>query len=142
MSAEAAVKSCSSSSTSSAIGGDLSADHLQSSLKRLEKELYVIYSKRKELEQDQSEYKTVLEAFSKVPGDRRCYRMVGDVLVERTVQEVKPTLSAQKLKIEQTIESLAEEFDKITKEKQFVADRLAHKLEQQGSAAAAGAVAK
>ena len=34
----------------------------------------------------------VLEALRDVPADRRCFRMVGGVLVERTVKDVTPAL--------------------------------------------------
>ena len=34
----------------------------------------------------------VLEALKDVPAERRCFRMVGGVLVERTVKDVTPAL--------------------------------------------------
>lgn len=35
---------------------------------------------------------TVMDALKKVDPDRRCFRMVGGVLVERTVKDVVPAL--------------------------------------------------
>ena len=34
----------------------------------------------------------VLDAFKKVEPTRKCFRLIGGVLVERTVQEIKPSL--------------------------------------------------
>jgi len=35
----------------------------------------------------------VIEALKEVDGDRKCFRMVGGVLVERTVKEVLPAMT-------------------------------------------------
>ena len=35
----------------------------------------------------------MIEALKEVDGDRKCFRMVGGVLVERTVKEVLPAMS-------------------------------------------------
>lgn len=37
-------------------------------------------------------YSTVMNALKKVDPDRKCFRMVGGVLVERTVKDVVPAL--------------------------------------------------
>jgi len=39
---------------------------------------------------------SVVRTLSKLPGDRKCFRLVGDVLVERTVNEVVPALEQNK----------------------------------------------
>lgn len=44
-------------------------------------------------------FRLVLDAFAKVTPDRRCYRMVGGVLVERSVAEVRPVLEDHKQKV-------------------------------------------
>ena len=39
-----------------------------------------------------SMYRLVLDAFKKVEPTRKCFRLIGGVLVERTVEEIKPSL--------------------------------------------------
>lgn len=43
--------------------------------------------------------RVVLESLGEVSDDRRCFRMVGGVLVERTVAEVVPALSNNRDKV-------------------------------------------
>eukprot|EP00392_Amoebophrya_sp_AT5.2_P002542 g2547.t1 len=45
------------------------------------------------------EHELVLVAFDKVPDDRRCCRMVGGILSERTVKEVRPQVKENLEKI-------------------------------------------
>jgi prefoldin subunit 2 len=68
---------------------------------RLESELI---SKITELQQEAKEHqyelhkncfpldRLVLDAFKKVEPTRKCFRLIGGVLVERTVQEIQPSL--------------------------------------------------
>lgn len=63
-------------------------------------------SKINELQSDMAEHKIVVENLEKVDGDRKCYRMVGGVLVERTVKEVIPALVNNRDKLGKLIESL------------------------------------
>ena len=51
-----------------------------------------LMNKRSEMDQEIKEHDLVLGAFSKVEEGRKCYRMVGGVLMERTVGEVGPAL--------------------------------------------------
>ena len=39
-----------------------------------------------------SVHRLVLDAFKKVEPTRKCFRLIGGVLVERTVEEIKPSL--------------------------------------------------
>ena len=48
----------------------------------------------------------VIETLEGVPGDRKCYRMIGGVLVERTVKEVAPALISNRDKMSKLIETL------------------------------------
>lgn len=63
-------------------------------------------SKINELQSDLAEHKIVIENLEKVDGDRKCYRMVGGVLVERTVKDVVPALVNNRDKLSKLIESL------------------------------------
>ncbi|SOS81010.1 prefoldin subunit 2, putative [Plasmodium sp. gorilla clade G1] len=78
---------------------------------QIEKDRVQLVSKIEELYQDVVEHKLVLEALENVPSDRRCYRMVGEVLVERTVGEIKPALLDHKNKVEQVIAECQKQLD-------------------------------
>jgi len=65
-----------------------------------------IATKTNELQQDLNEHKIVIETLDGVDGDRKCFRMVGGVLVERTVKDVTPALVNNKDKMSKLIESL------------------------------------
>ena len=49
-----------------------------------------------ELEQDRNEHLLVEETLQPLDPQRRAYRLVGEVLVERTVAEVLPTVAANR----------------------------------------------
>ena len=56
-------------------------------------------NKLSELQMDLNEHKLVIETLDKVDKDRRCFRLVGGVLVERKVGEVEPALIGNKDKV-------------------------------------------
>nr|CAG4651516.1 EOG090X0L97 [Simocephalus serrulatus]SVE94651.1 EOG090X0L97 [Simocephalus serrulatus] len=63
---------------------------------RLRTEQRQLASKLSELEMDLNEHKLVIETLQNVDADRKCFRMVGGVLVERTVKEVLPALTTNR----------------------------------------------
>lgn len=71
-------------------------------------ELNQIYSKITELEMDVSEHSLVINAIQPLDPSRRCYRMIGGVLVERTIKEVLPAVQRNKEGIEEVIARLNE----------------------------------
>ncbi|KAH8520365.1 hypothetical protein Peur_002108 [Populus x canadensis] len=79
-------------------------------------ELNQIYSKITELEMDASEHSLVINAIQPLDQSRRCYRMIGGVLVERTVKEVLPAVQRNKEGIEEVIARLNEAAVKKKKE--------------------------
>merc|ERR550514_385926 len=85
---------------------------IQAHYQQLEKECTVLINKVAELEQEVNEHTLVLKAFEKVEPSRRCFRMVGGVLVERTVQEVKPAVEENRDKIQQAVMQLQQELKK------------------------------
>ena len=52
-----------------------------------------------ELEFDKNEHRLVEETLKPLDGKRRAYRLVGEVLVERTVEEVLPSVSNNREKV-------------------------------------------
>ncbi|XP_023325258.1 prefoldin subunit 2 [Eurytemora carolleeae] len=65
-----------------------------------------VAAKINELQQDLNEHKIVIETLEGVDGDRKCFRMVGGVLVERTVKDVVPALVNNRDKLGKLVESL------------------------------------
>ncbi|XP_050218430.1 prefoldin subunit 2 [Mercurialis annua] len=79
-------------------------------------ELNQIYSKITELEMEASEHSLVINAIQPLDQSRRCYRMIGGVLVERTIKEVMPAVQRNKEGIEEVISRLNEALEKKKKD--------------------------
>jgi len=58
----------------------------------------------------------VIETLSDVSPDRRCFRLIGGVLVERTVKEVSPALTANREKISTLIQTMEKQLEEKGKE--------------------------
>lgn len=61
--------------------------------KQMNAECQQIAAKVQELTLEKDEHRLVVEALSKLESDRKAFRLVGGVLVERTVGEVLPTVT-------------------------------------------------
>ncbi|KAI8904287.1 Prefoldin beta-like protein [Gorgonomyces haynaldii] len=57
---------------------------------QLKQELNQLAQKIGELEQERDEHTLVIDTLDKCDPKRPCYRMIGGVLVEQTVEKVKP----------------------------------------------------
>ncbi|KAI9000801.1 Prefoldin beta-like protein [Trametes punicea] len=97
-----------------------SAQELQQQYNRYQSELQTLASKIGELEQEAEEHNLVLstldEALAEEP-DRKCFRLVGGVLVERTVKDVVPALKTNRDGIQKVIANLVEQYK--TKDEEF-----------------------
>ncbi|KAH7100589.1 Prefoldin beta-like protein [Auriculariales sp. MPI-PUGE-AT-0066] len=107
--------------TSSAKGKTrLSEQEVQQAYQRLQSELQQLTSKINELEQDAEEHDLVLgtlnDALTKDP-NRKCFRLIGGVLVERTVQDVVPSLTTNRDGIKNVITNLVDQYK--SKEQEF-----------------------
>lgn len=114
---------------------ELTPQQIQATFQQIEKECSVYLNKIAELEQEVNEHALVLKAFEKVEPSRRCFRMVGGVLVERTVAEVTPAVQDNKGKIQQVVTKLQEELKKKTQQRTEFMNK--HGLNRQGGGAAA-----
>ncbi|KZT24603.1 Prefoldin beta-like protein [Neolentinus lepideus HHB14362 ss-1] len=98
----------------------LSEQELQQNYTRLQSDLQALAGKIGELEQEAEEHTLVLgtleEALAEEP-DRKCFRLIGGVLVERTVKDVVPALQTNRDGIRQVVSSLAEQYK--SKEQEF-----------------------
>eukprot|EP00252_Welwitschia_mirabilis_P013220 TRINITY_DN2914_c0_g1_i2.p1 TRINITY_DN2914_c0_g1~~TRINITY_DN2914_c0_g1_i2.p1 ORF type:complete len:139 (-),score=36.49 TRINITY_DN2914_c0_g1_i2:57-473(-) len=82
----------------------------------LRSELNQLYSKITELEMELSEHNLVIGAIEPLDRKRKCYRMIGGVLVERTVGEVLPAVQRNKEGLQEVIARLTEALQKKKKE--------------------------
>ncbi|KNC84389.1 hypothetical protein SARC_03382 [Sphaeroforma arctica JP610] len=68
-----------------------------------------IANKISDLEIQRSEHELVVKTLKTVPGDRKCYRMVGEVLTERTVVEVLPAVETNCAGIKKVMDTLQQQ---------------------------------
>ncbi|KAK9717984.1 Cochaperone prefoldin complex subunit [Basidiobolus ranarum] len=83
----------------------------------MKQELQAIAQKVGELEMESEEHKLVIDTISPLDAERKCYRLVGGVLVERTVKDVLPALQMNQDGIKKVIEQLLQSYKK--KEEDF-----------------------
>jgi chaperonin cofactor prefoldin len=57
-------------------------------------------------------YRLVLETLGPVPKDRKCFRLINGVLVERTVADVVPALQTNAEGLKNVLEGLVKEYKK------------------------------
>ncbi|CAG8709660.1 1421_t:CDS:2, partial [Scutellospora calospora] len=91
-------------------------------------ELQTLAQKIGELESDVDEHKAVIDTIAPLNGDRKCFRLVGGVLVERTVKDVLPALQTNHdgVQIKSAIEQFVQSYK--TKEEEFAAFQKEHNI--------------
>jgi len=94
-----------------------------------------IATKTNELQQDLNEHNIVIETLNGVDGDRKCFRMVGGVLVERTVKEVVPALVNNRDKMGKLITSLEKQLQEKGEEINGYMEKHQIKVKQDGAGA-------
>ncbi|KAJ7682477.1 Prefoldin [Mycena polygramma] len=98
----------------------LSDQEISQNYSRMQNDLQGLAGKIGELEQEADEHSLVLttlnEALTEEP-DRKCFRLIGGVLVERTVKDVVPTLQSNRDNIKKVVDNLTEQYK--TKEDEF-----------------------
>ncbi|KAJ5543356.1 Prefoldin [Penicillium sp. DV-2018c] len=63
-----------------------------------------------DIEQEGEEHKLVIETLDPLDGDRKCFRMVNGVLVERTVKDVLPTLKTNSDGLKQVLDDMLKQY--------------------------------
>ncbi|KAB2568611.1 putative prefoldin subunit 2 [Lasiodiplodia hormozganensis] len=63
-----------------------------------------------DVEQETEEHKLVLETLEPLPEDRKCFRMINGVLVERTVKDVVPALKTNSEGLKKVLEDLLKQY--------------------------------
>ncbi|VAI69038.1 unnamed protein product [Triticum turgidum subsp. durum] len=89
-------------------------------------EMNQLYTKITELEMEVSEHSLVLGAIEPLDPMRRCYRMIGGVLVERTIKEVLPAVHRNKEGLEEVVARMKEALE--TKKKEMTEFELKYKI--------------
>mmetsp|Transcript_40844 Transcript_40844/g.118301 ORF Transcript_40844/g.118301 Transcript_40844/m.118301 type:complete len:145 (-) Transcript_40844:19-453(-) len=118
-------------------GEEMTAQQVQAAFQQIEKECSTYLNKIAELEQEVNEHSLVLKAFEKVEPSRRCFRMVGGVLVERTVAEVAPAVKQNQEKIRAVVKRFEEELKKKTEQRTAFMNK--YGLNRQGGGGGAAA---
>ncbi|KAI4247786.1 MAG: hypothetical protein L6R40_001372 [Gallowayella cf. fulva] len=62
------------------------------------------------VEQETEEHKLVLDTLKPLPEDRKCFRMINGVLVERTVKDVLPALQTNSDGLKKVLEELVKQY--------------------------------
>jgi len=63
-----------------------------------------------DIEQETEEHKLVIETLEPLPQDRKCFRMVNGVLVERTIRDVIPSLKTNSDGLKQVLDELLKQY--------------------------------
>ncbi|KAF8424633.1 putative prefoldin subunit 2 [Tirmania nivea] len=95
----------------------------QSAVSRRQQELQLQYSNYKNnlqqlaskignIEQETEEHKLVLDTLTPISKDRKCFRLINGVLVERTVGDVVPALETTAGGLKKVLEGLVKDYKK------------------------------
>ena len=91
-----------------AVEEDLSPEEAQARLQALNQVCQELTRKINELDMDRTEHGLVIDALKPLDGGRKCFRMVGDVVVERTISEVAPAVLKNRDAIVETMNKMGD----------------------------------
>ncbi|KAL1906339.1 Cochaperone prefoldin complex subunit [Sporothrix stenoceras] len=83
---------------------------LQTQYSNYKNALQQIAQKIGDVEQEADEHKLVLETLEPLPADRKCFRMINGVLIERTVQNVIPALKTNAEGLAKVLDDLVKQY--------------------------------
>ncbi|KAJ5231690.1 hypothetical protein PENSTE_c012G03562 [Penicillium steckii] len=83
---------------------------LQSQYTNFKNTLQQLAQKIGDIEQEAEEHKLVIDTLDPLPEDRKCFRMVNGVLVERTIKDVLPTLKTNSDGLKQVLEDMLKQY--------------------------------
>ena len=96
--------------------------------------------KIQELDQELQDHVLVLQNLTPLDADRRCFRLIGGVLVERTVGEVRPKIEDNKGRLLTILNQLAEQLkvveDEVNRTKVVYAAYIEDQKPKRGAATA------
>ncbi|KAK6173079.1 hypothetical protein SNE40_016608 [Patella caerulea] len=118
------------SNTSKSAQKPKSQEQIVSAFNELRQQQRSLVSKMSEIEMDIKEHELVIDTLKEVDEGRKCYRMVGGVLVERTVKDVLPALTNNKEQMSKLVETLSKQME--TKGSEINKFREEHNLKIRG----------
>ncbi|KAJ2974894.1 hypothetical protein NUW58_g8511 [Xylaria curta] len=83
---------------------------LQATYSNYKNTLQQLAQKIGDVEQESEEHKLVLETLEPLPDDRKCFRMINGVLVERTVKDVIPALRTNAEGLKKVLDDLVKQY--------------------------------
>ncbi|VDD82234.1 unnamed protein product [Mesocestoides corti] len=99
-------------------GKPLTEEQIVEGFQKLRYEQRAIANKITGLEMDQREHNMVIKVLKNVDSERKCFRLIDGVLVERQVKHVLPALEANEKKMAEALEMLRSQFEEKGKELQ------------------------
>ncbi len=86
---------------------------LQSQYDTYKNQLQQLAQKVGDLETENDEHSLVIGTLQPLPPSRKCFRMIGGILVERTVEDVLPQLEANQAGLTSVMETLVKQYKSI-----------------------------
>ncbi|KAF1809633.1 Prefoldin beta-like protein [Eremomyces bilateralis CBS 781.70] len=83
---------------------------LQAQYSNYKNTLQTIAQKIGDIEQETEEHKLVLETLTPLDDDRKCFRLINGVLVQRTVKDVVPALTTNADGLSKVLEDLVGQY--------------------------------
>ncbi|KND04644.1 tubulin-binding prefolding complex subunit GIM4 [Spizellomyces punctatus DAOM BR117] len=100
------------SSSKPAVEKRPSDQEIVAQINSMKQEMNAIAQKLGELEMEKDEHQLVVDTISPLEPERKCFRLVGGVLVERTVQDVLPAVKTNMDGIQNIIQQLVAQYKK------------------------------
>ncbi|KAL3782593.1 hypothetical protein ACHAWO_008244 [Cyclotella atomus] len=94
----------------------LSQREILGTYQQMQREIQGMIQQLTKIEMERNEHALVEETLEPLDPDRRAFRLVGGVLVERTVREVLPTVKEHKVNLDGLVKTLKENLDKKQKD--------------------------
>mmetsp|Transcript_17880 Transcript_17880/g.58461 ORF Transcript_17880/g.58461 Transcript_17880/m.58461 type:complete len:136 (-) Transcript_17880:68-475(-) len=117
---------------------ELSEGEIRGTIQSFQNEMEALVSKVNELESERMEHELVIGAIQPLDKDRKCFRLIGGVLVERNVAEVLPAVQQNQAGIAQVIKQLEMQLQKKKEELQKFADDNGVRLNMAGGGGGEG----
>ena len=89
----------------------LSEQEVINTYQMLRQEVSQLFTKLNDLENQKAEHKLVIDAIKDLDPKRKCFRLIGGVLVERTGQDTLPAVTEHMEKLANVMEKLTEQRD-------------------------------
>eukprot|EP00584_Thalassiosira_punctigera_P002908 CAMPEP_0172534090 /NCGR_PEP_ID=MMETSP1067-20121228/6580_1 /TAXON_ID=265564 ORGANISM="Thalassiosira punctigera, Strain Tpunct2005C2" /NCGR_SAMPLE_ID=MMETSP1067 /ASSEMBLY_ACC=CAM_ASM_000444 /LENGTH=124 /DNA_ID=CAMNT_0013318829 /DNA_START=383 /DNA_END=757 /DNA_ORIENTATION=- len=120
---------------SSAAGEPKNEQEIISAYRQMQSEMQGLIQNLTKVEMERNEHRLVEETLTPLDPDRRAFRLVGGVLVERTVREVLPTVKEHRANLDAVVQNLKDKLD--TKQKEAAAWKAKYNIKTQEEVAAA-----